>query len=476
MSAAEAAVTFLADLDERPVEAGAPADTLHARLGGRVPEEGRPAGEVIERLIAGVDGGLVASGSPRFFGFVIGGAMPVAVAADWLTSAWDQNAQVFATSPAAAVVEEIVESWVLDLLGLPPSGSVGFVTGGQMATFTALVVARDAVLARAGWDVAARGLAGSPPLRVLVGEQAHGTVGAALAFAGIGTDAVSAIPTDGQGRLDPTALGALLRHESGPTIVCAQAGNVNSGAFDAFDEIADLTTAHRAWLHVDGAFGLWAAASPRYRHLTAGVDRADSWTIDAHKWLNVPYDSGMVVIRDAERHQLLKRSRCAYAGEAVPGHRDGSAWAPENSRRARAFVLYAAIASLGRSGVADLVDGCCDAAAHVARRAAELPGCRVLNDVVLNQVLLRFTPPAGVDPAAHHEQLAEALRGSGTCWLATTRWQGEPALRVSVSNWSTTLADVDRTVEVLRGAVSAAGGGQPRASHASTPSSRRATP
>lgn len=476
MSAAEAAVTYLAALDERPVEAGAPAAALHARLGGPIPEEGRPGGDVIERLIAGVDGGLVASGSPRFFGFVIGGAMPVAVAADWLTSAWDQNAQVFATSPAAAVVEEIVESWVLDLLGLPLSSSVGFVTGGQMATFTALVVARDAVLAQAGWDVAAQGLAGSPPLRVLVSEQAHATVLTALALAGIGTAAVSVIPADDQGRLDTMELGALLRQRSGPTIVCAQAGNVNSGGFDAFDEIADLTSAHGAWLHVDGAFGLWAAASPRYRHLTVGADRADSWTVDAHKWLNVPHDSGMVVIRDAERHKLLKRARCAYAGEAVPDHRDGSTWAPENSRRARAFVLYAALAALGRSGVADLVERCCEAAAHFARRSAELPRCQVLNDVVLNQVLLRFTPPAGVDPAEYHEQLAEALRGSGTCWLATTRWQDGPALRVSVSNWSTTLADVDRTVEVLRNAVSAAGAAQPRESHASTPSSSRATP
>lgn len=456
MSAAEAAATFLAGLDERPVEAGATVATLRARLGGRVPEEGSPAGEVIDRLVAGVDGGLVASGSPRYFGFVIGGAMPVAVAADWLTSAWDQNAQVFATSPAAAVVEEIVESWVLDLLGLPASSSVGFVTGGQMATFTALVVARDAVLAQAGWDVAARGLAGSPPLRVLVGEQAHGTVGAALAFAGIGTDAVTAIPTDGQGRLDAVELGALLRRRPGPTIVCAQAGNVNSGAFDDFDAIADLTSAHGAWLHVDGAFGLWAAASPRYRHLTVGVDRADSWTIDAHKWLNVPYDSGMVVIRDPERHESLKRTRCAYAGQVVPDHRDGSAWAPENSRRARAFVLYAALAALGRSGVADLVERCCAAAAHVARRCAELPDCEVLNDVVLNQVLLRFSAPDGVDPTAFHEQLAEAVRGSGVAWLATTRWQDEPALRISVSNWSTTTADVDRTIEVLRSAVSTA--------------------
>lgn len=380
--------------------------------------------------------------------------MPVAVAADWLTSAWDQNAQVFATSPAAAVVEEVVSAWLLDLLGLPASSSVGFVTGGQMATFTALVVARDAMLAQVGWDVAARGLAGSPPLRVLVSDQAHGTVGAALALAGVGSDAVSAIPTDDQGRLDVAELGAQLRHASGPTIVCAQAGNVNSGAFDAVDAIADLTAAHRAWLHVDGAFGLWAAASPRYRHLTVGVDRADSWTIDAHKWLNVPYDSGMVVVRDPQRHQSLKRTRCAYAGQAVPDHRDGSTWVPENSRRARAFVLYAAVATLGRSGVADLVERCCAAAAHFARRAAGLQHCQVLNDVVLNQVLLRFSPCDGIDPAVFHEQLAGAVRESGVAWLGTTRWREGPALRVSVSNWATTIADVDRTIEVLRSAMS----------------------
>lgn len=455
MSTAEAAVTFLTGLDERHVEATATAASLRRRLGDRVPEDGCPPAEAIKRLIAGVDGGLVASGSPRYFGFVIGGALPVAVAADWLTSAWDQNAQAFATSPAAAVAEEVVEAWLLDLLGLPADSSVGFVTGGQMATFTALVVARDSVLARVGWDVAECGLAGAPPLRVLVGEQAHATVGTALGLAGIGTRAVTAVPADDQGRLDVAALEALLRHEAGPTIVCAQAGNVNTGAFDDLGAIADLTAAHGAWLHVDGAFGLWAGASPRYRHLTVGVDRADSWTVDAHKWLNVPQDSGIVVVRDAARHARLKHARCAYAGPLDPDHRDGSAWVPENSRRARAFVLYATLAALGRSGVADLVERTCGAAAQLARRCAELGDCEVLNDVVLNQVLLRFGAPDGADPTVFHERLAEAIRATGVCWLGATSWRGGPALRVSLSNWSTTGADVDRTFEVLRDAVAA---------------------
>lgn len=456
MSTAEAAATFLAGLEERPVRATAAAASLRARLGGRLPDDGCPPGEAIDRLIAGVDGGLVASGGPRYFGFVIGGALPVAVAADWLTTAWDQNAQVFATSPAAAVVEDVVADWVLELLGLPAESSVGFVTGGQMATFTAVVVARDAVLARAGWDVAEQGLAGSPPVRVLVGEQAHATVGTALGMAGIGARAVTSVPADDQGRLDVPALEVLLRAGSGPTIVVAQAGNVNTGAFDDLGAIADLTAEHGAWLHVDGAFGLWAAASPAYRHLTAGADRADSWTVDAHKWLNVPQDSGMVVVRDAARHAALKRGRCAYAGAPEPGHRDGSAWTPENSRRARAFVLYATLVSLGRSGVAALVERTCAAAAHLARRCAELADCEVLADVVLNQVLLRFRPPDGADAAAFHERIAEAARGTGVCWLGTTSWRGGTALRVSFSNWSTTIADVERTVEVLRDAAAGA--------------------
>ena len=290
---------------------------------------------------------------------------------------------------------------------------------------------------------------------MLVSDQAHATVGTALSLAGIGTSAVHVIPTDGQGRLDVEHLAALLRHQPGPTIICAQAGNVNSGAFDPFDRIADLTEGHHAWLHVDGAFGLWANASPRYRRLLAGVERADSWTVDAHKWLNVPYDSGMVVVRDQHRHQGLKRARCAYAGPATPDHRDGSSWVPENSRRARAFVLYATLATLGRAGVADLVDRCCGAAAHLARRAADIPHCQVLNDVVLNQVLLRFDPPGVTDPTAFHEQLADAVCSGGVSWLATTRWRNESALRISVSNWSTTAVDVDRTIEAMQAAVRA---------------------
>ncbi len=456
MSTAEAAATFLTGLDERHVGATATAASLRDRLGGPLPEGGCLPDEAIERLVSGVEGGLVASGSPRYHGFVVGGALPVAVAADWLTSAWDQNAQVFATSPAAAVAEEVVAGWLLDLLHLPADSSVGFVTGGQMATFTALVVARDTVLARAGWDVTERGLAAAPPLRVLVGEQAHATVRAALGLAGIGARAVTAVPAAAQGRLDIGALEALLRDDDGPTIVCAQAGNVNTGAFDDLAAIADLTARHGAWLHVDGAFGLWAAASPRHRHLARGADRADSWTVDAHKWLNVPQDSGVVVVRDAERHAALKQGRCAYAGAPDADRRDGSVWAPENSRRARAFVLYATLASLGRSGVADLVERSCAAATHLARRCVELPGCEVLNDVVLNQVLLRFRSDdagAGAGDAAFHERVADAARGTGVCWLGTTRWRDEAVLRASFSGWSTTTADVDRTVEVLRDAV-----------------------
>jgi glutamate/tyrosine decarboxylase-like PLP-dependent enzyme len=454
---ADSAVEFLESLPRRPVGAVAGREELLRALGGPLPGGPRPDELVIRELVAGVGPGLVASAGPRYFGFVIGGATPAALAADWLTSTWDQNAQVYATSPAAAVVEEIVAGWLLELLGLPPGSSVGFVTGGQAANLTALAVGRQAVLRRAGWDFEENGLAGAPEVAVFLSEEAHATVRNALRMLGLGARSLHHLPADDQGRMRLDWLAAELRRHPGPAMVSVQAGNVNTGTFEPVGEIAELCRERGAWVHVDGAFGLWAAASPRLRTRLAGLDRADSWTGDAHKWLNVPLDSGMVVVRDPGEHQRLKGERCAYAGAA--GLRDGSTWVPENSRRARAFVLYAALRSLGVEGVRRLVEGCCDRAAELAAGVSRLPHARVLNDVVLNQVLVRFQPPHVADMVRFHDDLALAVQRGGRCWIGSSRWKGQPTLRLSVSNWSTTTSDVQDTLaalgraleEVLRG-------------------------
>jgi glutamate/tyrosine decarboxylase-like PLP-dependent enzyme len=428
---------------------------LLTRVPSELPEVGEPAEVAVRALAAAVEPGLVHSTSPRYFGFVIGGSTPASVAADWLTSAWDQSGQVFATSPASAIVEEVVSRWLLDLLQLPSDAGVGLVTGAQMANFTALVVARNTVLRRHGWNVDADGLQDAPHITVACGECCHATVHAALRLMGLGTRNVIAVGVDEQGRMRADALEAVLDACTGPTIVCAQAGNVNTGAFDPFPRIAALARTRGAWLHVDGAFGLWAAASPRFSYLTAGVQLADSWTVDAHKWLNVPYDSGVVMVRDRDAHRSLKAVRCAYAGTPDAATRDGSDWVPENSRRARGFVLYAALRNLGRSGVRRLVDSCCDAAMAFASRLRTLPHARVLNDVVLNQVLCRFEPPGADDVDTFNAAVAARVQREGVCWLGTTRWQGQTAIRISVSNSETTIDDIDASIAGISRALEA---------------------
>jgi glutamate/tyrosine decarboxylase-like PLP-dependent enzyme len=461
-SVADRVADFLESLPGRHVAATASRDELRERLGRALDEKPTPVEQVIDELVRDADGGLVASGGPRFFGFVIGGATPASVAADWLTSAWDQNAQAYALSPAAAVVEEVVARWIVELLGLPPQSSVGLVTGCQMANLTALCVARNAVLARAGWDLEQGGLSGAPPLRVLMSEEGHATVPNALRMIGIGASQLSLVPADEQGRMIlPRLAKELERVGDSPVIVSVQAGNVNTGAFEPIGAIADIVGARNAWIHVDGAFGLWAAVSPRLRPLLDGLERADSWATDAHKWLNVPYDSGIVVVKDPAAHRSLKTARCAYAGADVEGARDGSTWAPENSRRARAFVLYASLRALGRSGVREIVERCCEQAARFAGQAAQLPFARIVNEVATNQVLVRFTPTGVTDLDAFHDLLAEELQRDGTCWVGSTRWRGLPALRVSVSNWSTDDAAVDASVAAMRAALERVLGAEP---------------
>jgi len=440
---ADHAADFVATLDTRPVRPVADVESLTAALGGPLPERGAAPEDVVAALVEAADPGLVAIPSGRYFGFVIGGAVPAAVAADMLASVWDQNAGLYVAGPAAAVVEEVCRGWLAELLGLPSGVSVAYVTGCQMAHVTALAAARHKVLADAGWDVAAKGLAGGPAITVVVGAKRHVTVDRALRLLGIGAASLAVVGADDQGRMRVDELRALLASTSGPTIVCAQAGEVNTGAFDAIDEIADAVAGTGAWLHVDGAFGLWAAASPELRHLVRGSERADSWTTDGHKWLNVPYDSGFAFCAHPDAHRAAMGVTAAYLAHTDDKReRDEMDWTPEFSRRARGFAVYAALRSLGRSGVAELVERCCR---HARRFAAELDaaGATILNDVVLNQVLVRF------GDGERTRRVIAAVQDDGTCWLGGTEWDGEHAMRISVSSWRTTDEDVDRSVGAI---------------------------
>ncbi|MDT5098640.1 MAG: hypothetical protein QOC76_2377 [Mycobacterium sp.] len=447
--AARHAHEFLNGLDDRPVAARVDAAGVRDALGGPLPEHGEDVDAVIGALAAGADPGLVGTAGPRHFGFVVGGALPAALAADWLVSAWDQNAAFHALSPAAAAIEEVTSAWTLDLFGLPGDASVGFVTGGQGANTTCLAAARHAVLAAAGWNVEDEGLIGAPPVRILCGEAAHATIYTALRQLGLGANTAIAVAADDQGRMRPDALRDALATSAGPAIVCAQAGNVATGAFDAFEAIADACADHDAWLHVDGAFGLWAAAAPALRHLTKGVERADSWAVDAHKWLNVPYDGAMAIVADSNAHVAAMGLAGPYL-VADPGQRDGTNYAPESSRRARVIPIYAALRSLGRAGVAELIERNCAQARRMAERLAEIPGARIVNDVVLNQVLVAL--PGGDD--ANRAAVA-AVQRDGVCWLGGTTWNNRYLLRVSVSNWATTDVDIDRSADAIARAAAA---------------------
>jgi glutamate/tyrosine decarboxylase-like PLP-dependent enzyme len=435
--AADLARSWLATLRDRPVGVPVEPGVLRERLGGPLGPAGEDPAKVIEDLAAALEPGLVAIPGPRYFGFVNGGTLPAALAADWLVSAFDQNAGAYVMSPGTAVLEQVTREWVLGLLGLPAGCAVGFVTGGQMANFTGLVAARHALLAGAGWDVESDGLYGAPEVAVLIGEHAHATIPVALRMLGLGASRVQRIRADDQGRMLAGDLARALAAVDGPALVCAQAGEVSTGAFDPLREIGQAVRAHgRAWLHVDGAFGLWAAASPRLRALTDGMELADSWGTDGHKWLNVPYDCGLAIVRHSQALTGALSLSAAYLPAVGAG--DPSAFVPEASRRARAVPVYAALRSLGSEGVAGLVDRCCALARLAAAELSACPGVEILNDVVLNQVLFRVPG----DTAA----VIAAVQRDGTCWLGGTTWQGAPAIRFSVSNWSTTEDDIRRSV------------------------------
>lgn len=460
------ALEFLESLPERRVGPVIPIDELRASLGGPLPEQGEDPRETIEHLVRAADPGLVAMPGPRYFGFVIGGHVPAALAADWLTSTWDQNAGLYVTSPANSVVEEVAAGWLLEVLDLPRTASVGFTTGCMMANFTGIAAGRHAVLGRLGWDVERRGLYGAPEIDMVIGEEAHATIHAALQMLGLGRERVKKVATDGQGRMMADSLREVLGGCRGPLIVCAQAGNVNTGSFDPLEEIADLVHNHRGaggWLHVDGAFGLWAAASPSLAHLAKGAGLADSWATDGHKWLNVPYDSGIVIVKDPESHRQAMTIAAPYLIQTEGRERDPFDYVPEFSRRARGFTVWAALRSLGRQGIAEMVERCCAMARRFADRLGAEPGVEILNDVVLNQVLVRFNPSDGGDSEAFTREVVTRVQADGTCWLSGTTWHGTAAMRISVSNWSTSEEDVDQSAAaILKAARAMAAVGDPR--------------
>jgi glutamate/tyrosine decarboxylase-like PLP-dependent enzyme len=452
--AADRALAFLDELPERPVAPRVDLAGLRAALGGELAEGGVAADEVLAALDGAARPALMANAGPRFFGFVIGGTQPVSIAADWLVSAWDQNAGLYVLSPAVSVIEETAARWLLSLLGLPAAASVGFVTGGQMASFTCLAAARHEVLRRVGWDVDRQGLVGSPGIDVVASDEAHVTIHRALRYLGIGTGAVRPVATDAEGCMLPASLAEVLAGATRPTIVCAQAGDVNSGACDRFADIVPLVRAHGGWLHVDGAFGLWAAASERRRHLVRGVEGADSWSVDAHKWLNVPQDCGVAIVAHPAAHRAAISTSTSYLIKSAGAERDPVDWTPELSRRARGVPVYAALRHLGRRGVAELVDRCCDLARRMADLLAASPHLEIVNQVVLDQVLVRFSAP-GRDGDELTPAVIRRVQEERTCWLGGTAWKGRAAMRVSVINATTTEADVDRSAAAILGCLEA---------------------
>jgi len=448
VQAAQTAAHYRATVADRPVAPTAPGEAVRAAFGGSLPDRPTPPDRVIEELAAAAYGGLTGTAGPRYFGFVIGGALPAATAAEILTAGWDQAAYNEVLSPAAGAAERAAGGWAKDLLGLPATASVGFVTGAQAANTVGLAVGRHRVLREAGWDVERDGLVGAPAMRVVASEERHATIDRALRLLGLGTASVVPVRAGANGAIDVDHLAEVLAGGAGPTLLCLQAGNVNTGACDDFARAIPLGREYDAWVHVDGAFGLWAAASPRTAHLTAGVEAADSWGTDAHKWLNAPYDCGLAFCADPQAHAETMSYAAAYlTGSGGTDYVLGDL-TPESSRRARGFAVWAALRELGREGVTDLVDRCCALARRMADRLAE-GGATIHNDVVLNQVLVGFGDDALTDP------VVEAVQRDGTCWVGATTWRGRRLMRVSVSNWTTTETDIDLSADAILRAVAA---------------------
>ncbi len=450
--AAAHAMRYLETLDERPIVTSADLATLRRRLGRELPEAGMDAAQVVDELVRDAEGGILGSTSGRFFGWVIGGTLPVALAADWLTATWDQNAASNVTAPAEAVVEEICGAWTKALLGLPADASYAFVTGCQMAHTTALAAARHKLLRQRNWDVEAAGLAGAPALRLLTSANRHESILRAVRLLGIGSDAVETVASDALGRIDVEALAVALHRQPGSaTIVCLQAGDLNTGVFDDFARICPIAHQAGAWVHVDGAFGLWAATSPRYRHLLNGAALADSWATDGHKWLNLPFDSGFVFVADPASHSAAFAQNTSYS---VPlgTLRNQKDWNPEWSRRGRGFPVYAAIRALGRSGIAEIVERCCAHAARLVEGIGALDGAEILAAPVINQGLVRFRAADG-----NHDRRTDAvikrIQDAGIAWFGGVTWHDVRAMRVSVCNWLTSERDIERSIDAVREAL-----------------------
>lgn len=441
--AAASAADYRLRVAERPVAQPVDLPALRDAFGGALPDASTPPGDVLDELIAAAQDGLVGTVGPRFFGFVIGGSLPAATAADVLAAGWDQCAFNAVVAPAAIVAEEVTGSWLKELLGIPATASVGFVTGAQAANTLGLAAARHHVMWELGWDVERDGLRGSPPLRVIASEERHATIDRALRLLGVGTGAIEAVAADRNGAIDLADLDRVLGSgPTGPAVVCLQAGNVNTGACDPLRGACDMVHEHGGWAHVDGAFGLWAGASPSTRHLVDGVELADSWGCDGHKWLNVPYDSGFAFVARPQVHVAAVSYSAAYlVGSGSPAA-GGSDYVLESSRRARGFAVWAALRQLGRNGVAGLVEQSCRLARRFAQQLRD-GGAEVANDVVLNQVLVSFGSDGRTDA------VVDAVQRDGTCWMGGTTWRGRRLMRISVSNWATTEADVDRSVEAI---------------------------
>jgi len=452
------AVSYLEGLDQQSVASTSDVETLRARLAKNLNDEGISPANVIDELAQDVSGGLLGSAGGRFFGWVIGGVLPSALAADWLTSAWQQNAALYATSPAAAVVEEIVGDWLKDLLRLPKTASFALVTGCQMAHVTCLAAARHGLLGKLGWDTEAKGLFGAPPIRILTSSERHGSFERAVRLLGLGTDQIQVLPVDADGRLVAEALQAKLeKGTDAPTLVLLQAGDVNIGAYDNFVELIPIAKRYGAWVHVDGAFGLWAGASDRFRHFVDGIDVADSWATDGHKWLNVPFDCGFAFVSDSESHRASMASKAPYFTLAADA-RDQMDWNPEWSRRSRCFAAYAAIRQLGRQGIAQLVDRCCHHAHSIVTRIGKLDGAEVVWEPTINQGLVRFRDRSpGATEKDHDRRTDEVIAqtlATGEAFFGGTTWRGQRAMRVSVCNWRTSDEDVDRVVKAVEKVIS----------------------
>jgi len=443
------AASYLETVANRHVGGTCDRRELMARLGGALPEGPSDPHTALANLVRDAEPGIVATVGPRYFGFVTGGALPVTVAADWLASAWDQNGAMYVMSPALAVMEDIVSSWVLETLRLPASASVGFVTGAHMANFTCLAAARHEVLRRTGWNVEEQGLQRAPHVRIVAGDHAHVSVIGALRMLGFGAAEIIRVAVDDQGRMQIDDLDRALAEVDGPSIVCVQAGNVGSGGSDPVGAIVRSAHQQGAWVHVDGAFGLWANAIPELREQVTGIETADSWTTDAHKWLNVPYDSGLAIVAHPAAHRAAMGLQASYLIRGMEEERIGMDWAPESSRRARVIPLYVLFRTLGRSGIQEMIRRTVTLARRMAARLTQEDGVRVLNDIVLNQVLVCFDRRAAVTADDMTKQVVARVQADGTCWAGGARWFDQEVMRISVSNWSTTEEDIDRSADAI---------------------------